>query len=166
MKITCTIFFLMIFGMTHAQEISTFILVRHAEKVVSENRDPELSETGKIRAEKLNNILESVQINAIYTTDFIRTKSTVRPIAESKNITPRIYNPSELNAFGDLIVKRHSGETVLVSGHSNTTPALLNVLTGSEEYESLDESEYDWVYIVDLIGIGNTKVKALKVPVE
>lgn len=166
MKITCTIFFLMIFGMTHAQEISTFILVRHAEKVVSENRDPELSETGKIRAEKLNNILESVQINAIYTTDFIRTKSTVRPIAESKNITPRIYNPSELSAFGDLIVKRHSGETVLVSGHSNTTPALLNVLTGSEEYESLDESEYDWVYIVDLIGIGNTKVKALKVPVE
>ena len=61
-------------------DITTLILVRHAEKV-DDSRDPELSDMGKQRAEKLAQVLGSQSIDAIYSTDYIRTKDTCAPVS-------------------------------------------------------------------------------------
>ena len=42
------------------------------------------------------------------------------------------------------------GETVVIVGHSNATPQLINVLSGTD-YPNLEETEYDWVYFVDIV---------------
>ena len=47
-------------------------------------RDPSLSEEGTLRAQKVV-LLAPMEINAIYSTPFKRTESTVAPLAELKN---------------------------------------------------------------------------------
>lgn len=42
----------------------------------------------------------------------------------------------------------NSGEAVLVVGHSNTVPMLLNAFVGEERYEWLGEQEYDALFAV------------------
>ena len=148
------------------QSLTTVILIRHAEKVISDDPNPELTEQGMVRAEMYKNFLKDVPVNAIYSTNFIRTKKTVAPIAEERNIRIRIYEPSELETFAALLASRHRGQTVLVVGHSNTTPALVNALSSESTYKNIDESEYDFVFMVDLTGIGRAKVKKFNLPLD
>jgi hypothetical protein len=39
---------------------------------------------------------------------------------------------------------------IVVVGHSNTTPALANLLIRQEKYKVLDESEYDKIWIIKI----------------
>ncbi len=146
--------------------ITTVILVRHAEKIEGDNPDPDLTEKGTERSRQLSEFLKEVKLDAIYSTDLIRTRATVDPISSERNIRVRIYEPSALEAFGQLIATRHRGQTILISGHSNTTPALINVLTGENTYQNLSDSEYDWVFILDMTSLGNARVKKLLLPVD
>ena len=69
----------------HAQnDVTTFILVRHAEKSTDDPRDPSLSEEGIKRAEALKTMLSQADIAALYSSPYKRTKGTVQPIAEAK----------------------------------------------------------------------------------
>ncbi|MEN8789558.1 MAG: histidine phosphatase family protein, partial [Flavobacteriaceae bacterium] len=58
--------------------VSTFYLIRHAEKDRSdpENIDPELNQKGLGRAMHWAEILEDVSLDAIYSTDYERTTMT------------------------------------------------------------------------------------------
>ena len=130
----------------------TVILLRHAEKDISEGADtanPELSAAGKLRAEKLVEIVRKYQPDAIYSTDYIRTRATVRPLARSKRMMTQIYEPRNLKQMQDLIT---SGKIkrLLVVGHNNTTPALANLLIGQEKYKPLAESEYNKIWIIKI----------------
>ena len=57
----------------------TIILLRHAEKDTSPNADkvnPDLSADGKLRAQKLVKIIKKYKPDAIFSSDFVRTKLT------------------------------------------------------------------------------------------
>lgn len=129
----------------------TVILLRHAEKDLSDPdaADPELSAAGKLRAEKLVNVVNKYQPDAIYSSNYIRTRSTVRPLARKNKAMTLIYDPRNLKQLQDLIL---SGKIkrVLVVGHNNTTPALANLLIGQEKYKTLAESEYNKIWIVKI----------------
>jgi len=88
----------------------------------------------------------------VYSTDYNRTKQTAQPIAEKNNLGITIYNPSELNS--EEFKKATKGKTVLVVGHSNTTPMFVNAVIGSEKYESIDDSNNANLYIVTISSIG------------
>lgn len=138
----------------HAQQHRklTVILLRHAEKDLSENMDtanPELSAAGKLRAEKLVAVAGKYQPDAIYSTDYIRTRSTVRPLARSRRMMTQIYDPRNLKQMRDMILSGKIKRLVVV-GHNNTTPALVNLLIGEEKYKPLAESEYDKIWIVKI----------------
>lgn len=114
--------------MVCAQEetLTTFILVRHAEKegenkMSSGTKDPKLSAEGVKRAEKLSALLSKTQIDAIYSTPFIRTRSTVEPLARSKSLVVLEYEPNKPEAI-DKMVAAYKGKTIVVCGHSNTIP--------------------------------------------
>ena len=149
-----------------SQDITTFVLVRHAEKMVSEDRNPDLTSRGYQRAAQLSDFLSAIDLDAIYSTDYHRTLKTVDPISRSRDITAILYDPSDLQAFADKLIAEHPGETVLVSGHSNTTPLLINLLLGRSVYSNLQDSEYDWVFVVDLVEKGNGKVKKFKLTLD
>ncbi len=130
----------------------TVILLRHAEKDLSEGADnpnPELSAEGKLRAERLVKIVNKYQPDAIYSTDYIRTRATVRPLARSKRMMTQIYDPGNLKRMRDLILSGKVKRLVVV-GHNNTTPGLANLIIGQEKYKKLAESEYDKIWIIKI----------------
>lgn len=127
------------------QKAFTAFLVRHAEKV-DQSRDPVLSEVGTQRAKVLSNMLRNADIRHIHSSDFIRTRETAAPLAEMLGLEILLYDPRDLQALATRI--RETGGRHLVVGHSNTTPALTEIL-GGEAGSAIDEpKEYDRLYIV------------------
>ena len=142
-------------------DLTTFILVRHAEKGNDDPRDPSLSAEGEARAQKLAKVLADQNITAIYSTPFKRTKSTAEPLAKAKGLTVETYDFRSQTYLQDMLSK-HQGGTVVISGHSNTTPMVANLLVGAEQFEQLDESEYGKIFIVTVSSVGKGTATVIK----
>lgn len=125
-------------------------LVRHAEKCTEPADNPALTPEGQERARALARTLQDVPFKAIYSTPLRRTLDTVEPLASALGL-PVLETPIRegfLEALADSI--RASGnDRILVSGHSNTTARLANLLAGSE-FPDLDESQYDRLFVIHL----------------
>lgn len=128
-------------------EITKIIVVRHAEKENDGTKNPSLSEAGKIRAEKLKDLFVDVKIDKLFSTNYKRTIETLQPIAASKKLDIVNYNPNDLN-FAKNLISMDKGKTVLVVGHSNTCPKLVNSLIDESKYQNLDENDYGKIWIV------------------
>ncbi|MFH2001106.1 MAG: nuclear transport factor 2 family protein [Planctomycetota bacterium] len=126
------------------------IVVRHAEKVADAgNPDPPLSEAGQKRAIALAQVLARIEISAAYATQFRRTQETVAPCAANNKIEPVIIKAGHSEELAEQVRTTHAGKTVLVSGHSNTVPALLTAL-GLEHGIVIRDSEYSDLFVVTL----------------
>ena len=128
------------------------ILVRHAEKAAQPAADPPLTDAGLARAKALAAVAKDAGVNAIITTQYVRTKATAEPTATALNVTPDVVNagplPAHAKAVADQVLK-HPGGTVLVVGHSNTIPAIVGAL-GAPQPKDLCDSEYDQLFVVVL----------------
>jgi len=136
------------------QETTTYYFIRHAEKDRSNatDKDPNLLQKGIFRAAKWSYVLEHIKFNAVYSTDYNRTRQTAQPTAEKNNVEISIYNPNVLNS--SEFIKNTKGKTVFVVGHSNTTPAFVNAVIGKEKYEDIDDNNNANLYIVTISGSG------------
>lgn len=130
-----------------AQKATVVFLVRHAEKLDA-SRDPELSEPGKKRAEQLAILLRDAKIDSIHSTDFKRTQSTGKPLADRLDIAIQSYNPRDLVGFAKQL--KLAGGRHLVVGHSNTTPKLVEVFGGQPLSPIEEKGEYDRIYMVSI----------------
>jgi broad specificity phosphatase PhoE len=146
--------FLIILGfqscqITRDSEFFTIYLVRHSEKEVSSDDyiDPPLTECGEQRSESLSYFLSDVPLEAIYSTNYKRTKKTASPIATSKGMRITEYNSNELSDFSKLLID--SKQNALVVGHSNTTGVLAGLLAG-EEIGEFGLDIYDRVYQISI----------------
>ena len=110
--------------------ISTYYFIRHAEKDRSdpEDIDPELNQKGLGRAMHWAEILNEVSLDAIYTTDYERTRMTAAPASIKQEITEQYYDPQTLDI--EAFQLENLGKNVLVVGHSNSTPDLVNRMLG------------------------------------
>jgi len=134
----------------------TIILLRHAEKDLSDDLndpDPELSAAGKERAARLVQTIKKYKPQAIYSSNFKRTRATVTPLAEQINPRYRtmiqIYDHRKLDELIPRLME--SGvKTIVVAGHNSTTPALANLLVKQNKYKSLAETEYDKIWIIKI----------------
>lgn len=129
----------------------TVVLLRHAEKDLTDPDapNPDLTAAGKQRAEKLIGIVNRYQPDAIYSSDYTRTRETARPLARRNRAMTLVYDPRSLEQMRDLILSGKYKRVVVV-GHNNTTPALVNMLIGQEKYEKLPETEYGKIWIVKI----------------
>lgn len=130
---------------------ATYILVRHAEKADDGTKDPPLNETGQARADRLARMLNAANVGAIYSTDYQRTRQTALPLARERKLEIISYDPMSEEAL-EQIQREASGKTVLIVGHSNTVPAMVNQLLGQESVGQLAENEYDKLFIITRIG--------------
>jgi broad specificity phosphatase PhoE len=137
-------------GPSFAQKsLTTFILVRHAEKADDGTKDPPLLPVGSDRAEQLRSMLSKVSVDAIYTTSFKRTRQTVQPLAEAKKIEVRTYEAFSADEI-EKMLRAHRGGTVVICGHSNNIPWTANLLLGSEQFKDYAENEYENMLIVSV----------------
>ena len=139
-----------------------FVLVRHAEKCLAQGSDPMLSEEGRQRSDALARMLSDAPLDAIYSTPFHRTVQTAEPTAQQHGLEI-IETPVSSDFLSVLAERLRAADEkyVLVSGHSNTTPALANLLAGTD-LEDMPDELYDLMYIVTLGSDGSSTVLPLR----
>ena len=136
---------------SYAQEVTTYYLVRHAEKDRSDktNSNPELTDLGHQRALRWSSVFENVTFDAVYSTNYLRTIATAKPTASAKGLEIQFYNPREL--YSKDFQQETLGKTVLVVGHSNTTPQFVNAILGIDRYADIQDNNNANLYIVTRI---------------
>lgn len=129
---------------------TTLIIVRHAEKEAA-GADPNLTADGLARAEELKRILGSTPVKAIYSTPFNRTRQTVAPLATAKGLTVIEYPTSKPYAqLINEIVAGTRGKVAVIAGHSNTVPDILKEISKGSFNITINDSQYDNLFIVSV----------------
>jgi phosphohistidine phosphatase SixA len=146
--------FVLVVASFPALAADTIYLVRHAEKVADGSRDPALSVEGIARASHMAEMLADENIVAVFSSDFVRTRETARPLAERLGLDIQIYSPYPADAEAFAAQLRALNGNMLVVGHSNTTPEMTALLSGKsvddvgDIIDTEELSEYNWIYIV------------------
>ena len=141
-----------IFSACSSENTTTYYLIRHSEKDRTNemNANPHLNFEGEKRAQKWANYFETIKIDAVYSTKYFRTVETATPTARTKGLKINYYNPRKLN--DSIFQIETEGKTVLVVGHSNTTPAFANAILNDDVYENMDDRDNSSLYIVTVSG--------------
>ena len=139
-------------GALHAAAQPTVFVVRHAERAddgaggnLMMASDPDLSESGRARAELLASMLRSANVTTIVATPYKRTQQTAAPMAKALGLEITTLGPRDTAKVPDLV--RASKGNVLIVGHSNTVPDILKAL-GVTEVVALGDADYDNLFIV------------------
>jgi broad specificity phosphatase PhoE len=137
---------------TSSDETTTYYLIRHAEKDRTDqmNGNPNLNFEGEKRAQRWANYFNNIQIDAVYSTKYFRTMETATPTAMTKKIKINYYDPRQM--YDSVFQSETKGKTVLIVGHSNTTPAFANKILGEKIYEDMDDNDNSSLYIVTVSG--------------
>lgn len=103
-------------------------VMRHLHTPAGE-RDPDLTAEGRRAAAALAGLFEGKPLSAIYISDFRRTRATVAPLAAWREIEPKIYDPADTPGLLARVATEKG--PVLVVGHSNTVPDIVEGLGGA-----------------------------------
>ena len=146
-----------------AQDVgpTTVFLVRHAEKAAQPAADPPLTAAGHERAEALRRTLAEAGVTAIYSSEYQRTRLTVEPLAAAIGLEVVEFPAGDSAGLARRIESDHGGGVVVVAGHSNTVPDIIEAL-GAGHVAPIDEDEYDNLFIVSIQSNGSASVSTLK----
>lgn len=135
--------------------ITTYYLIRHAEKDRSdpENPDPKLTALGEARAANWAKYFDTIALDAVYSTKYLRTVMTASPTAVSKQLDVLSYEPTKL--FSDDFKNATKHQKVLIVGHSNTTPAFVNKIVGLKKYPDMSDDDNSTLFIVKIYKIAH-----------
>ncbi|MEM1081059.1 MAG: phosphoglycerate mutase family protein [Pseudomonadota bacterium] len=123
-----------------AAALTTVVFLRHAEKAHEPIDDPALTDVGVQRARYWQSVLRDLEIERVFSTDTTRTRQTARIVSEPRSLSLELYAPRSFNA--QQWIDRIRGQIVLVIGHSNTIPDMVNQLIGESRYPLIGESRY------------------------
>lgn len=136
------------FSFSQTEECTSLYLIRHAEKVRDNtgNKNPHLNAKGLLRANKWKDILKHVKFDKVISTNLFRTLETASPISKSNDLKINTYVPSK--EFYENFIKQNTGKTILIVGHSNTTPSFVNSLIEEDFYKDIKDDNNGNLYHV------------------
>ena len=166
MKIKPNFLFLVAFGFclfasgSIVAQKKIIVLVRHSEKDVSvaNNPDPDLSAEGRERAQRLIKLVNKYRPSEIFSTNYKRTRQTAEPLAAKRKKEIKTYDPAKAAEMVTQMLASKTGR-YLVVGHSNTIPALANLLAKKEVFRNLLDTEYGVFWVIRLNKGVMTKVE-------
>lgn len=137
-------------NLAEKENTSVYYFIRHAEKDRSDstNKNPSLTIQGLERANKWALFFKDKNIAAVYSTNYIRTQQTALPIAKEQNIEIISYTAKEL--ISEKFIANNKGKNIVIVGHSNTTPELVNSLLGEKKYKDIADRENNNLFVVTL----------------
>lgn len=154
---------------------TVILIVRHGERddaasCMPPTNNPPLSTAGQTRAEELAHVGEDTGLQAIYASDFCRTQQTVQPIANQLGLTVTPVNQHAADGSPDVdalvaqVKSNNEGQKILISGHSDTVPLIIEKLGGGA-VNPIGGAEFDNLYVVTIFRwwfIKRTRVVRLK----
>lgn len=90
--------------------------------------DPDLTEEGRRHAQLLSAWFRTDAPDVIYVSSTKRAQQTAAPLASRLRLTPKIYNPADTPGLVASVLQERG--TVLIVGHSNTVPEIIERLGG------------------------------------
>lgn len=137
-----------------ADATTTFLVVRHAER--DGNLD-KLTKIGVERAQRLAAVGSALNVQAIYSTNTKRTTGTVQPLAKTTETEIETYAAPSKNWIASL-KQKHSGQVVLIVGHSNTAGVIAGMLANDEPFE-IKHNEYDAIFVIQVSKSGTRSMR-------
>jgi broad specificity phosphatase PhoE len=118
-----------------AQQASTVVIVvRHADKDTIPKADPPLTAAGVARAKALAAALADAGVQAVITTELLRSRETARPLAEARGLTTTtVPHGLDIGQHAQAVaaaVRKLRGKTILVVGHGETVGPIIQALGG------------------------------------
>jgi broad specificity phosphatase PhoE len=110
------------------KEVPTIYVMRHLNTPAGAT-DPDLTPEGQRNAERLANWFGADPPVVIYTSQAKRAQQTAAVLAQRLGITPTLYDPSDTQSMV-LDVMKEPGP-ILIVGHSNTVPEIIERLGGA-----------------------------------
>lgn len=144
MKKLILFFFLsLIFSKATFAQTTEVWVVRHAEKDKKnpEDKDPNLSDEGRIRAGDLATFLKKTKFDVAFSTPYKRTHQTLDSL-----IIPKVINYNDPKSLVDSVKKNYAGKMIIVAGHSNTILEIIEAFGGKRPKEMLTEDDYDYIF--------------------
>ena len=83
-------------------------------------------------------------------------------VGKNKGLEIQTYEWKNPKALLNKILVANTGGTVVISGHSNTTPILANFLLGATKFEQFDDEDYGNLLIITTSKIGAGKLVLLR----
>ena len=151
---------LLLAGLPSPASAATIIVVRHAERNSGMSPDVLLNALGEQRAQQLADMLQDARIRRIYVTEVRRTQQTAAPLAARLHLKPIVIAAKDLDALVSQLKGLPEEETVLVVGHGNTVPQIVERL-GAGAVPPLGEDEYDRLMVLTTGG-GKPRVLTLR----
>ncbi len=148
---------------------TTVILVRHAEKVATGGDVPLKKPEGIERAQALVGVVEKAGVSVAIASKYRRTQMTLAPAVAALGLpSASVLELTEPKAVAAEILARRRGETILVAGHSNTVPQIIEELGAPSlcpPFEidpqhgcMIPDPEYDHLFIVKIPPAGAASV--------
>lgn len=139
---------------TKAQTTEIWV-VRHAEKEKSDpqEKNPDLSEAGKVRARDLATFLKKEKIDVAFTTPYKRTHQTLDSL-----VIPKVIEYNDIKSLVENIKTNYSGKKIIIAGHSNTVLEIIEAFGGKRPREELTDDDYDFIFRLTVKG-DKAKVK-------
>lgn len=119
-------------------------VMRHLER--DAGRDPDLNAVGVANAERLAMWFRRDPPRAIYVTQFKRARQTAVPLAARLRVTPVSYDANAPEPM--LTAVRAARHPVLIVGHSNTVPRLVEALGGPKATGDLADTDYGRIWVL------------------
>jgi phosphohistidine phosphatase SixA len=123
------------------------VLARHADRLPGQKTD-ELAAAGVARSQELARVLENAGVSAIIHSDTRRAAQTAAPLAAAIGVAPVVI-PAKDTAAIAAEVGKHTGETLLIVGHSNTVPMIIAAL-GGPVLPDIADAEFDNLAVLTL----------------
>ena len=127
-------------------------LVRHAERASEPAGDPDLTAAGEARAQQLAVALADAGLRQIITSQFRRSQQTAAALARRAQLPIVSVAAGRGDAGAHVravhaVVQGQDGGALLIVGHSNTVPAIIEAL-GGPALPELCESSYQHIFVL------------------
>jgi broad specificity phosphatase PhoE len=119
----------------------SFYVMRHLQK--GEGEDPPLSDEGRVKARRLVGFFAAEPPRVIYVSTTRRAYETAAAAAKKWRVRVRRYDPADTPGLVARVLRERA--PVLVVGHSNTVPEIVERL-GGERPAALAETDYGDVW--------------------
>ena len=150
-----------------AASTTTVFVMRHAEKAELPADDPPLSPTGEARALELaqhfGSAPKGLGLDRIIVSEFRRTQETVRPLANRLGIPVIVVPAKDPATAARRALDENRGGRVLIVGHSNTVPQIVEELSG-ESVPEMSEAEYGILYMIAVPRFSRAAVTRFDLP--
>lgn len=142
-------------------DVTQIYIIRHTEKTSDTAENPDLSAAGIERAQYWKKVLQHIQFDQVFTTEFKRNIQTAELISNDSSVKPELYHPMSFDIlrFINLI----KGQKVLIIGHSNTIPDMVNRLIDETKYPPMSHKNYNVLYLVTINKNGDTSSSMLHI---